>query len=272
MKIAGSSIGLLRHRQWATTALACVLLGMPVLWRAQAEEVPFDPLDQDVIAADREFAALAAEAGLRIALERFLAPEAVLFRPRPTPGRDWLDANEPPSGRLEWQPAVVELACDSSLAVTFGTWRYLPLDGPVSGAGVYLTVWRRVAGGNWRVVLDQSLSAESPPARIALEAGRTCDASPEAAADLLRADAKRNGATRSLAGVPAPRGGLRGVPLGQVLGDADADLALTYGDLVTRKPPRGHAPATLAMYVRVWQRQGPDDWRVAHEFVTPQAP
>jgi hypothetical protein len=41
---------------------------------------------------------------------------------------------------------------------------------------------------------------------------------------------------------------------------------------VTRKPPRGQAPARLAMYVRVWQRQGPDDWRVAHEFLTPLTP
>jgi ketosteroid isomerase-like protein len=274
MKIVDTRLGVLRHRQWATAALACVVLGMPVFWRAQAAEVPFDPLDQDVLAADREFAALAAEAGLRMALERFLAPDGILFRPRPTRGRDWLDANEPPSGRLDWQPAVVELACDSSLAVTFGTWRYLPLDGPPSGAGVYLTVWRRVAGGDWRIALDQSLSTDSPPARIALEPGRTCTTSQETSADLSRADARRNDATRSLAGAPAPRGGLRGVQQGQVLGDAGADLALTYGDFVTRKPPRGQAPATLAMYVRVWQRQrqGQDDWRVAHEFVTPQAP
>lgn len=272
MKIADARMRLLRLRQWPTIVLACVMLGMPVLGRAQAAEVPPDPLDQDVLAADREFAALAAEAGLRVALERFLAADAVLFRPLPVPGRDWLDANEPPSGRFDWQPAIVELACDSSLAVTFGTWHYLPLDGPPSGAGVYLTVWRRVAGGDWRIALDQSLSTESPPAPVALEPGRTCVTSQEAAADLMRADARRNGATRSLAGAPAPRGGLRGVPQGQVLGDAGADLALTYGDFVTRKPPRGQAPATLAMYMRVWQRQGPDDWRVAHEFVTPLAP
>ena len=198
-----------------------------------------------MLAADREFAALAAEAGLRVALERFLAADAVLFRPLPVRGRDWLDANEPPSGRLDWQPAVVELACDSSLAVTFGTWRYLPLDGPLSGEGVYLTVWRRVAGGDWRIVLDQSLGTDALPARIALEPGRTCTTSQEAAAELLRADARSNGATRSLAGAPAPRGGLRGVPQGQVLGDAGADLALTYGEFVTRKPPRGQAPARL---------------------------
>jgi ketosteroid isomerase-like protein len=253
-------------------ALACAVLGSPVLGRAQPAEVPFDPLDQDVLAADREFAALAAEAGLRVALERFLAADAVLFRPLPVRGRDWLDANEPPSGRLDWQPAAVELACDSSLAVTFGTWRYLPLDGPPSGEGVYLTVWRRVAGGDWRIVLDQSLGTESLPARIALEPGRPCTTSPEAAAELLRADARSNGATRSLAGAPAPRGGLRGVPQGQVLGDAGADLAVTYGEFVTRKPPRGQAPSRLAMYVRVWQRQGPDDWRVAHEFLTPLTP
>ena len=272
MKIDDARQGTNRQCLWAAKALACVVLGLPLLGRTQPAEVPFDPLDQDVLAADREFAALAAEAGLRAALERFLAADAILFRPLPVRGRDWLDANEPPSGRLDWQPAAVEVACDSSLAVTFGTWRYLPLDGPLSGEGVYLTVWRRVAGGDWRIALDQSLLADSLPARIALEPGRACTTSPEAASDLLRADARRNGDTRSLAGGPAPRGGLRGVPQGLVLGDADADLALTYGEFVTRKPPRGQAPATLALYVRVWQRQGADDWRMAHEFVTPLAP
>jgi ketosteroid isomerase-like protein len=272
MKIVDARMGTLRHRHWVTAVLACVVLGIPLLGRAQAAEVPFDPLDQDVLAADREFAALAAEAGLRVALERFLAADAILFRPQPVRGRDWLDANEPPSGRLDWQPAAVELACDSSLAVTFGTWRYLPLDGPLSGEGLYLTVWRRIAGGDWRIVLDQSLGVDSLPAHIVLQPGRACVTSPQAGAELLRAEARRNDATRSLAGAPAPRGGLRGVPQGQVLGDAGADLALTYGEFVTRKPPRGQAPATLATYLRVWQRQGPDDWRLAHEFVTPLAP
>jgi ketosteroid isomerase-like protein len=271
-KIVDARMGILRHRHRVTAVLACVVLGIPLLGRAQPAEVPLDPLDQDVLAADREFAALAAEAGLRVALERFLAADAILFRPQPVSGRDWLDANEPPSGRLDWQPAAVELACDSSLAVTFGNWRYLPLDGPLSGEGLYLTVWRRIAGGDWRIVLDQSLGVDSLPAQIALQPGRACVTSPQAGAEILRAEARRNDATRSLAGAPAPRGGLRGVPQGQVLGDAGADLALTYGEFVTRKPPRGQAPAILAMYLRVWQRQGADDWRVAHEFVTPLAP
>jgi ketosteroid isomerase-like protein len=261
-----------RHRHWATRALCWVVLGMPFNGYAQAAEVPLDPLDEDVLAADREFAALAAEAGMRAALERYLAADAVLFRPLPIGGRDWLEANEPPSGRLDWQPAVVELACDSSLAVTFGTWRYLPLDGPSSGEGIYLTAWRRVAGGDWRIALDQSLGVASLPVRITLDPGRGCTTSPAATDALLRADARQSGVARGLAGVVTPRGGLRGVSRGQVLGDAGADLALTYGEFVARKPPRGQAPATLALYLRVWQRQGMDDWRLAHEFVTPLAP
>jgi ketosteroid isomerase-like protein len=262
----------LSRRPWVARVLACAMLGLPLPGHVQPAEDPPDPLDQDVLAADREFAALAAEAGLRVALERFLAADAVLFRPLPVPGRAWLDANEPPSGRLDWQPADVELACDSSLAVTLGTWRYLPLDGPVSGEGVYLTVWRRVAGGDWRIALDQSLGAVALPPRTALEPGRTCTAPGDGAADLARADARRGDATRSLSAGPTPRGGVRAVPQGQVLGDAGADLALTYGQYVTRKPRRGQPAAALAQYVRVWQRQGQHDWRVAHEFETPLAP
>jgi ketosteroid isomerase-like protein len=261
-----------RHCHWTAQALCWALLGMPLHGYGQAAEVPLDPLDEDVLAADREFAAFAAEAGMRAALERYLAADAVLFRPMPIGGRDWLEANEPPSGRLDWQPAVVELACDSSLAVTFGTWRYLPLDGPSSGVGVYLTAWRRVAGGDWRIALDQSLGVASLPAGLALDPGRRCTASQAAPDALSRADARQSDATRGLAGVVTPRGGLRGVPRGQVLGDAGADLALTYGEFVARKPRRGQAPVTLALYLRVWQRQGPEDWRMAHEFVTPLAP
>ena len=251
------------------TLLACAALAGYGVCRAAPTEVPAE-VAPDVITADREFAQTALESGIRAAYERFLADDAVVFRPLPVRARDWLDTHEPATGRLEWAPAVAETACDSSLAVTLGTWSYTAKNSKVADTGQYLTVWRRAGDGEWRIVLDQALSLPSTPAALP-PAGRPCDGASPTLEKLLTVERKLNSGLRSLRMPDSSSIDIKAITVGSVAGSARADLAVTHGELLDARAARGSEPQVRAVYVRVWQRDG-RSWRVLHDFLTPATP
>jgi ketosteroid isomerase-like protein len=246
---------------WA--ALAGYDVGRPAPAEVPAVVVP------DVAATDREFARAALESGMRAAYDQFLAEDAVLFRPLPVRARDWLDTHEPATGRLEWAPALAETACDSSLAVTLGNWSYTAQDGRAADTGQYLTAWRLSAAGEWRIVLDQSISLPSMPA-AALPAGAACDEA-SALEQLLAAERKLNSGLRKVRVNETTNIEIKTLTIGTVAGSARADLAVTHGELVDKRAARGSEPQVRAVYVRVWRRDG-RTWRVLHDFLTPVTP
>lgn len=256
----------LRHLFCKAVLLACIAPAPYVVCRAAPSEVP-DSTASDVMAVDRDFAQRALETGIRSAYDRYLAPDAVVFRPLPVPAREWFATHEPASGRLEWTPAVAATACDSSLAVTLGTWNYTAKDSKTADTGQYLTAWRRSENGDWQIVLDQALNVPALPA-LGATVNAACGDTGSVSDRLLDADRKQNSALRSVRTSEAATIAVRAVSIGQVTGSQQADLALTHGELVDRKPARGTAPQVHAVYVRVWQWQG-RAWRVLHEFVTP---
>jgi ketosteroid isomerase-like protein len=224
----------------------------------------------DVITVDREFAQRAQDAGIRAAYDRYLAPDAIVFRPLPVVAKEWLETHEPASGRLEWTPVSALTSCDSSLAVTLGTWTYTARDSKTADTGQYLTAWRRGEGnGEWRIVLDQSLSLAGLPALPA--ATQNCAESPGAADDIRAADRKMNVGVRNLRANDQPAIAVRAVTTGTVTGSARADLALTHGEFVDRKAARGAEPQARAVYVRMWQRQG-RAWRLLQDFTSVVTP
>lgn len=253
---------------WRTLMFACLVLVPYVIGRAAPTEVP-PPPPVDIMAVDREFAQFALDAGIRAAYDRYLAADAIVFRPLPVTARQWLDTHEPATGRLEWSPAAALTACDASLAVTLGTWSYTARDSRTSDTGYYLTAWRRGEEGDWRIVLDQSLSLAGLPALPA--ATVACPDTPVVADALRAADRKVNGGLRNLHVNDQPSIAVRAVTTGGVTGPAHADLALTHGELVDRKAARGAEPRVRAVYVRVWQRQG-RAWRLLQEFTSVVTP
>jgi len=251
------------------TLLACAVLGGYDVCRAAPTEVPAEAAP-DVIATDREFAQTALESGIRVAYDRFLADDAVVFRPLPVRAREWLDTHEPATGRLEWAPVLAETACDSSLAVTLGSWSYTAQDSKVADTGQYLTVWRLTDAGEWRIVLDQSINQPLIPA-AALLTGAACDETPPNPERLLEAERKLNSGLRDLHVTGSSSIDVRAVTVGSMPGSARADLAVTHGELIDRRAAPGSEPQVRAVYVRVWQRDG-RSWRVLHDFVTSVTP
>jgi ketosteroid isomerase-like protein len=249
--------------------MACAALAGYDVGRAATTEVP-PAIAPDVTATDREFAQAALESGMRTAYDRFLADDAVLFRPLAVLARDWLGTHEPATGQLEWTPALAETACDSSLAVTLGTWSYTAKDSRVADTGQYLTVWRLNEAGAWRIVLDQSISLPSMPA-VALATSASCDETSSSLEKLLAAERKLNSGLHNLHLTDSSSLDVRAVTAGSMTGSARADLAVTHGELLDKRAASGSEPQVRAVYVRVWQREG-RSWRVLHDFLTPVTP
>jgi ketosteroid isomerase-like protein len=255
----------------------------------------------DVQAADAAFAARATEIGHHAAFIEYLAQDAVLFRPEAVPGQEWLATHEPAGGRLEWTPAAGAVGCTAVLALTTGPWRYSNEEGGEPVAGHYLSVWRRDAQSQWRVVLDHGIdhavavTAESLQAALARlwpdAASRTCDGRDDSGS-LAAADERFNGQVTRRGLLPAlqrtaaegalvfrddaPPALLAGWPpdldaafgagtvahtVGAVF-EPGTDLAVTHGTL---QSPDG---SRRALFVRVWSRDG-RRWKVAIDMRTP---
>jgi ketosteroid isomerase-like protein len=256
----------------------------------------------DVREVDAAFAALAAEVGHHAAFVDYLAEDAVLFRPEPVAGQEWLATHEPAGGQLEWQPTAAAASCNRQLAVTTGPWRYSNAAGGDPVAGHYLSVWRLQRDGQWRVVLDHGIDHD--PAALPAEAlegafarlwpvatSGNCAGRGEAR-DLGRAEqafndrVRRAGLPRALsesaaagmiayrddaapgrvtAAWPAEDAQFAAGAVAQTAGTvfaADADIAATYGVLQSTEGGK------RSLYVRVWSRER-RRWRVALDLQAP---
>lgn len=134
---------------WPRLAFAALLA------TTQADSQPL----QRIAAADRAFAAAAAEQGWRDAALAYLAPDAIML--------DGLDAEpvRPLVGALPlshlpvvqpdlWQPAFGAMSADGTFGWTIGGAATLNL--PIRGLtrqGAYLHAWQRQADGTWRIWL-----------------------------------------------------------------------------------------------------------------------
>jgi ketosteroid isomerase-like protein len=118
---------------------------------------------EEVMQADRDFAARAATAGLRAAFVEFAAPDAMLFRAGVGPIRgpqaigESFDAAA--SATLVWAPEAAEVAASGDLGYTWG-WYTFTADGK-SSTGNYVSIWRRV-DRRWRYVIDLGVPAPRP--------------------------------------------------------------------------------------------------------------
>ena len=117
-----------------------------------------------LVEAERAFSRLSQREGVRAAFLANLAEDAVLFRPGPVPGREFVAARPSPPVELTWWPVYVEVAASGDLGYTTGPYVLRETGAGERGetqTGYYVTVWRRQADGAWKVVAD--LGATTPP-------------------------------------------------------------------------------------------------------------
>jgi ketosteroid isomerase-like protein len=88
--------------------------------RAEADRV-------SLVEAERAFARAADEKGVREAFLAFLSDDAILFRPGPVPGREWVRSRPAPPIRLAWRPSFAEVSGAGDLGYTLGPYEARPL-------------------------------------------------------------------------------------------------------------------------------------------------
>lgn len=122
----------------------------------------------DLIAADKAFAAMSVAKGDPAAFLAYLADDGCLFgtgnRP-PVYGKVAYEkslakhvSGNAPKSTLSWIPDEAEVSKDGTLGFTDGRWTF---DGPPGAngkhehaSGHYLTTWKKDASGAWKVAAD----------------------------------------------------------------------------------------------------------------------
>jgi ketosteroid isomerase-like protein len=118
---------------------------------------------EEVMQADRDFAARAAAVGIQAAFVEYAAPDAMLLRAGVGPIRGRQAIGESFAGTekasLAWAPEAAEAAASGELAYTWGWYRF-SADGKTS-TGNYVSIWRRI-DGRWLYVIDLGVPAPRP--------------------------------------------------------------------------------------------------------------
>lgn len=155
----------MRHHNLFTVCLASLAIPSAAQASDPAETVAA------VMAADREFAAMARSDGAGPAFHHFAAEDARTIRPNADDvvGRAaMLDAYST-SGLLAWEPRGGYAGAAGDFAATYGSWAFYPGGddsvAPVA-TGDYISVWR-LDDGQWRFVLDGGNADAPAPAEPA---------------------------------------------------------------------------------------------------------
>jgi ketosteroid isomerase-like protein len=211
---------------WTAVAIAIVVAVMVgrIAKHNQAPRLPEKAAGalHELIAAERAFAAMSLNRGFRDAFLEWLDDDAVLFRPLPRNGREFMTSLPPSPATLAWQPAFAEVAAAGDLGFTTGPWEFrpppdstgAPPDSASIAHGTFASVWSRRADGVWRVAVDIGAAHARPEggglANVTLATGpdhawaargpgRRAPSDLGAVDKAYRDDAVRNGATALIA-------------------------------------------------------------------------
>lgn len=139
-----------------TLILATVAI-LPVIFSCRMNTVK----DREtIIRTEHEFAEMAGERGIAEAFYYFAADSAVILRggkliKGKSSIRDYYLKNLIPGTRLLWEPDYTDVSGD--LGYTWGKYTHSVPDSTgkiTESRGIFHTVWKRQADGNWRYVWD----------------------------------------------------------------------------------------------------------------------
>lgn len=242
----------------------------------------------DMVAAERAFAADAAARNTRDAFIAAYADDGIYFAPGPTHAkRDW-EGRAVNAHRLDWAPEVAEIAASGDLGYTSGPWRFTQAGADKASAfGHFFTIWQKQGDGKWKVLVDYGvdhaevafptsvqrrggLGVGPPPTwSVGVAELRTADMVPAGqlnsrlvSADFLRI---RQG--------QLPDGRAEGTAMSSTATRLDTGLVISAaGDLAATWGGGAGSPA----WIRVWRRPSAEDapghgWTLAADFALPAA-
>ncbi len=248
---------------------------------------------------EREFSQAAETRGIKAAFLAYFDDNTIAFYPQPVNGKQAMAAESESPASLVWLPTFVEISTSGDFGFTTGPSEYRAggvHDSSVS-YGHFISVWKKNAAGEWKVVLDigsnypkvekkeENFSLEELPAHemkkhISVDAERLeMMAADSAFSDLVQT----RGAGAALQkfasadvrvyrkGSFPVRGKNNGVEFvknekqerfkfyaGEIA--SAADLGFTYGIAVD-------AASDTSSYVRIWQKE--NEWKTVVDVVKP---
>ena len=265
-----------------------------------------------LLRSERDFAELAAQEGTRDAFLAYLAEGSILFNPGPADARAFYRDRPRRTSLLSWRPVFAEMAAACDLGYTTGPWE-LRTNGPggePAACGEYVSIWKKLPDGAWKLALDTGVQHAKPPApqtpmAAPLPESACLDHPPsldprvqadalirqEAAFSELSAEKGAWEAYRRFAAADVrlyreeafPAIGLEAAlrVMGRTEGklawkvsgaavSASGDLGYTYG-IAQLERGQGRPPETSA-YVRIWRLSGKGGWKAVLDLATPIPP
>lgn len=292
------------------TALAAALLVIASsALHAQSTAAPArlrsDTALASLVAAEKAFSAHSRTAGAQAAFLRFMAPEALIYRPRVVRAHAYLQARPMPRELLLlWDPVYADVSRGGDLGYTTGPWISSRRDAPASDPtfGEYVTLWRRQRDGSWQAELDAGIAhgadAVGPQGVTAAPAAAWRGSAAAVAAaerSMLEADsllnhaARRDGAGAAFLRRAGPD--MRLLRMGRFPLAADSAhnylrAASTYtwraaGSGIAATGDLGYVYGVYAIpvngpgresgdYLRIWRRAASGEWQVVLDLTSPE--
>jgi ketosteroid isomerase-like protein len=116
-----------------------------------------DGSTKSLVAAEKAFAADATKNGTKVAFSKYLADDAVVFRPNPINGKKFY-STAPDIKDLSWTPNFARTSRSGDLGFTSGSY---VMGSDKKSYGHFLSVWR-AEDGIWQVILDLGTETNKP--------------------------------------------------------------------------------------------------------------
>lgn len=103
--------------------------------------------------------------GIRSAYLKYLADDAIIFRPGPTNGRRFWEKFNDPTALLSRNVTYTDIAANGMLGYSTGNWRLYRKGQSESTAqfGQYVTIWELKEDGAFRATLDMAITHDKLP-------------------------------------------------------------------------------------------------------------
>ena len=142
------------------TSLLLLAVGLASVSSNQIHAADAEALKAELVRTETEFFKHALEHGFGPALRDYMAEDALIANTLVL-GRDGQEARiKAEAGKarpnvLRWKPLRADVAASGDLGYTWGVAESGPTrDGPFKPYAIYVTVWKRQAGGKWKFVYD----------------------------------------------------------------------------------------------------------------------
>jgi hypothetical protein len=128
-------------------------------------ETPSPNMDdaRSLAAAESAFAAQSLREDMRAAFLANFAPDGVMPRGSWVNAREFLTPRPAPAIVLDWRPVFTEVAASGDMGLSTGPSKITSKSDPSQfGFGQFVSIWKREAGGPWRVAVDLGISHDGP--------------------------------------------------------------------------------------------------------------